>query len=124
EDMVAMVRGVVEAGLEPHEVGAWAAWSVGKLGRIDAEILEAQAELRRWRRGVREAATDLATVNTRVAKLAEVIERAKVEPGLARLLAQADSERGREVVAQVLRVAEEVRAARRRASPASVGCPE
>ncbi|MCW8139963.1 MAG: hypothetical protein KIT58_13780, partial [Planctomycetota bacterium] len=111
EDVAMMLRGVVEAGLEPHEVGAWAAWSLRALGRLDGEVELTRAELRRWRREVREAAEILATINARVAKLGEMIARAKVDPALARLLAQADSERGREVVAQVLRAAEEVGAA-------------
>ncbi|MCW8137702.1 MAG: hypothetical protein KIT58_02240, partial [Planctomycetota bacterium] len=111
EDMVVMVRGVVEAGLEPGEVGAWAAWSVHELGRIDGEIELARAELRRWRREVAEAAELLASANARVSKLAEIITRARSEPGIARLVVMADSERGREVIAQVMRAAEEIGAA-------------
>lgn len=106
EDVMLMLRGVVEAGLEPGEVGAWAAWAVAELGGLDGEVELARAELRRWRREVREAADMLASANARVVKLAEVIGRARSDPALARLVAMADSERGREVVAQVLRAAE------------------
>ncbi len=112
EDVIVMVRSVQEAGLEPHEVGAWAAWSLRELGRLDGEVELAQAELRWWRREVRVAAEDLATINARVAKLAEVIGRARSEPALARLVVMADSERGRDVVAQVMRAAAEVGVAR------------
>ncbi|MBX3468661.1 MAG: hypothetical protein KF878_17445 [Planctomycetes bacterium] len=105
EDVMQMLRGIQEAGLASHEVGAWAAWSTAELGRLDGEVELARAELRRWRREVREAATDLATCNARIAKLGELIGRARSEPGLARLLAQADSDRGREIVQALSEVA-------------------
>ncbi|MBX3467750.1 MAG: hypothetical protein KF878_12775 [Planctomycetes bacterium] len=111
EDVMQMLRGIGEAGLDPGEVGAWAAWSMAELGRLDGEVELARSELRRWRRDVGEAADHLATLNARITKLAELIGRARSEPGLARLVVMADSERGRQVIAQVMRAAEEISAA-------------
>lgn len=109
EDIEVVARGVEEAGLDPTEVGGWCAWAIRELGRIDGEIVEARRELRAWRREVREAAEALLTINARIEKLSQILERVKDEPALARALRFADTERERETVAALLQVAAEIR---------------
>lgn len=107
-DVVRVMQGIEDAGLEPAAVGAWAVQVMADLGAIDQQVAFAQAELRRWTERVLERATDLATANARIEKLSEIIQRAKAEPALGAAYRLAESEREREVVAQIFREAAEI----------------
>jgi len=107
-DLLLVLRGIEEAGLDLRAVGPWLVEILREHGRIDGEIMNAQAELREWRLKVREAAEDLATVNARIKKLSKVLERASREPTLARSLRLADSEVGRDVLEAATKAAGEI----------------
>lgn len=107
-DLLLVVHGIHDAGLDPADVGPWLADVMHEHDRLDGEVLKAQSELREWRRKVRQAAEDLATLNARIKKLARILERASREPGLAKALRMADSEVGRDVLEAAMKAAGEI----------------
>lgn len=107
EDVVLVARGIVEAGLDPHEVGAWAAWAMREFRRIDGALARAQAELRDHQSEASIAAAQVAVLRAQAHGLQAVLERAEADPELSWALRTAEAEEVRQILADNLRLAEE-----------------
>jgi hypothetical protein len=104
-DVMLLMRGITEAGLEPAQVGAWLNELLDEQGRLDGHVEVAREEVREWRRRRLAAAEDVVELQRRVRALARVLERAEREPELAAALGLAERELGCEVVAEVMAAA-------------------
>lgn len=116
EDVMLLLRGVEEAGLEPAEVGAWAVETLDELGRLEGQLAVVQEEVCGWEQRRLAAAEDVALLQRRVRALARVLERAEAEPELAASLGLAERELGSEAIEEVLALAREFEGAGRAGS--------